>query len=234
MSRNKFYLQNKFFDENSTNFFSIASSKEGIVIPLNYFNYDNTHLTIYKKKMKNKEGYEKISIHLTKNNKIIYENIFEINEEELNKNILNKLLIFLIKYKKLVDKYKINEDYLLKNDIYCFKCFIELEGINFNKDFRTKKLAKESYNKLLNLSKNKKKYPHFTKCNKPKHSLLSQKIDNNYKLFQKTPFGVIDLSNDIFYKKIDFLFEKIFHEETSKAKELMEIFKQKLEECKLK
>ena len=200
MSKNKIYLPaNESYDE----FLILSTSKEGIIIPLNFLGHPHLHATVYAKKIQEKDQTFKVSIHITDiiRNEIIKEFYFEFNETEL-KEFVQKLL-------DIIKELSITEETLDKSTLCCFDC--GLTDINMQKAMKNTANAKEFWKKF-HQDINIQIIP-VDKCTDIKHKLI---LDvKNERVYTKSSPGcylVIDEEYS-FIERLKPLVEEYFGEE---------------------
>jgi len=219
-------------NENFNDFFSIALSTDGWVIPLNYFNYPNMYITIYIKNIESKKGWKKLSIHLTKDDKSLEEFYLEWNEKDpkLKEKYLNKSIRFINEYSKIFEKYNLNTQDFNKKNIICYDCLLKQKPLELD----TKSKAKKAFNSLVEEIKNERFfYPNFTECLNSKHNILMN-IETG-QMYRKTSFGLFTFSNtEKFMKEFEKIIEDVFYEEIEWCENTINQLSKTLERYKLK
>lgn len=227
MSKNKVY----FPKDERLNLFCISSSKHGLVIPLAQFGYPAIHLTFYIKEMQNKQGFQKLSIHLSdhQSGTILKEYFLEFNEKLIKKHYSEKFKNFIDKYLTVLKKHIIEAKNLQNKKIECYDCFIQkFKQYKVHK----KEIAKQSYKQMIkDLEKIHKVV--FEPCSDSKHRLL---IDlNTGKIYFRSVAGVFKYSSATkMMKELDSIFKETFPDEIDWMDNLHKEFKKVLKEYKIK
>jgi hypothetical protein len=213
------------------NLFCISSSKNGLVIPLAQFGYPDIHLTFYIKEMQNKESFQKLSIHLSDQQKgiILKEYLLEFNEELIKKHYSEKFKLFVDKYLSVLKKYIVEAKNLQKKKLECYDCFTKkFSQYNVHK----KEAAKQAYKQMIKDIKKIYKY-NFEPCSDPTHKLL---IDlNTGKIYFKSTAGVFRYSSTTkMIKELDSVFKEVFPDEIKWIDNLNKDFKKILKKYKLR
>jgi hypothetical protein len=225
-SKNRVYFP---IDENLS-LICLASSKTGIVLPLDQFGYPNVHFTVYIKDMKTKQGYQKISLHLKdqKADKIIAEYLIEFDEEIIKKKYAEKITKWIKSWISIVKKYIVKAD-TLNDRIICYDCYINDNFSGYSLHRRDK--AIESYKDMFDKIKNIK-YQQFQECNNSNHRLLMDL--NTGTILYKSVGGIFKYSNsDEMLAELDVIFSDTFSDEL-KILELVKVnFSRALEKYKV-
>lgn len=228
MSNKVYFPKNESFNE----FFSFAVSTNGWVIPLNYFDYPNIHITIYVKEMENKKDWKKLSIHITKDNKIIDEFYLEWNEKDpkLEEKYLKKSIKFMNEYSKIFEKYKITTQKIDEKNIICYDCLYKQKPLQLD----TKSRAKKAFNSLIERIKNERlNYPNYKECQNNKHNVLMN-IETG-QMYRQTSFGLFTFSNtEKFIEEFGNIIEKVFSDEFKWLEEVKNKLSKTLDRYKLK
>jgi hypothetical protein len=193
--------------DDKLNLFSVASAKEGIIIPLIYWGYPQRHVTLYVKDMNTKPGYQKVNIHLTNenNNKRILELNYEFPKDALNPN--NQKFIEELRriFQESFNKFYTNEN----KRFVCIECFLKDKFIPGCTEDQEK--ARQFYNDLIKNSKNLKKedFDINKECTENKHCLFYDLKEEA--LYIRYLQGFVTYSdNDLFLKKVEALFKEQF------------------------
>ena len=227
MSQNKLYIP---LDE-CFNMFSISSSTTGLVIPLTPFGYSRIHLTIYIKNMEMKNGFQKLSVHLTNEltEEIIKEFWFEFAFDLVEQKLSKTFEKFADDYLDIITMHLVEEDTLSNKELYCHDCFINSQ---FDlKQFNKKRKAKKQYFKIIEKMKNISPTD-FNICSDSKHRLLID-IKTNEVYFNSS-VGILKLTdNDKMATDLMSLIETTFTDQIKSIDEIIEDFKEVLEEYKV-
>ncbi len=148
--------------------FSVASSKDGLVVPLVNFGYPNIHVTIFLRELDkdllfNVHIKDEISKEMIVNKEIRFNP--KILKNQLNEKI-KKLREVYFYYSKKWDKQKVNT-----KDFVCLDCFIKQKML-FLPPINKRKNAQKFYESLPKLIEDRHVLNSCPICNKPKHSLL--------------------------------------------------------------
>ncbi|MFH1472722.1 MAG: hypothetical protein ABIF85_07585 [Nanoarchaeota archaeon] len=222
MSKNRIY----FPKDERFNLFCISFSSTGIVIPLAQFGYPAIHLTVYIKKMQNKDGFQKLSIHLSNNqtSEIINECFLEFNEELLKQHYSEKFQRFVDKYLSIIKKYIVEEKNLQNKKLVCYDCFCKKLVSSY--PVHKKEMAVNSYKYMI---KDLKKIDQFTfePCSDSKHRLL---IDvKTGKIYMKTLKGILKFSRmSKMEKELWSVYKEVFPDEINWMKTTIKNFKKTL------
>lgn len=227
MSRNKLYIP---LDE-CFNMFSISSSTTGLVVPLAPFGYSRIHLTIYIKNMEMKDRVQKLSIHLTNEltGDIIKEFWFEFAVGSIEQHLSKKFKTFVHGYLDIITMHLVEEDTLSDKELYCSDCFInsQLDYKKLNK----KTNAETQYSDLIEKIETAQPAD-FKICSDPNHRLLIDIKSNQ--MYINSSIGVLKLTgNDKMTAELMSLIETTFTDEIKSIHEIIEEFKDILEDYKV-
>ena len=227
MSRNKLYIP---LDE-CFNMFSISSSTTGLVVPLAPFGYSRIHLTIYIKNMEMKDGFQKLSVHLTNEltGDIIKEFWFEFAVDLVEQHLSKMFENFVHDYLDILTMHLVEEDTLSNKKLYCYDCFInsQLDYNQLNKKTRAQKQYFKIIETLEAISP--------TDCNICSDSNHRQLIDiKTNAIYFKSSRGILKLTdNDKMATDLISLIETTFTDKIKSIDEIIEDFKEVLEEYKV-